>query len=66
MSLDLENKILQCVKHLEEFEEDYKGLVFEVRDLKKNIERLETERRELKRKIEGVVERVENHIRVRA
>ncbi len=66
MNSELENRILQCVKHLDEFEEDYKNLVFEVRDLKKTVERLETERRELKHKIEGVVERVENHIRVRA
>ncbi len=63
---DLENKILECVKHGDELIADYEKLVFEVRDLKKTVERLENDRMEMKRKIDSMAERVEIHLRARA
>ncbi len=63
---ELENKILECVKQGNEFLDDYESLVLQVRELKKTVERLEDERRRLRRKVESVAERVENHLRARA
>ena len=61
----LERKINKCVEHVDEFVEDYEKLIFKVRELENTVERLEKERRELRRRIEGVVERVEAHMSVR-
>lgn len=65
MISDLEKKIQKCVELTDEFAEDYGKLVFRVRELENTVERLEKERRELRRRVEGVVERVEAHMSVR-
>ncbi len=62
---NLENKILECTKHADEFINDYEKIVLEVRELKKTIERLQAERKELRRRIDDVVESVENHVNSR-
>lgn len=63
---ELEGKLLECAKLGDEFIADYEKLVFETRELRNTVRKLETERRELRRKIEGIAERVENHLRARA
>ncbi|WP_462137475.1 hypothetical protein [Candidatus Mycalebacterium sp.] len=65
MISDLEKKIQKCVSLADEFVEDYESLIFRVRELENTVERLEKERRELRRRIDGVVERVEAHMSVR-
>ncbi len=66
MSSGLESKILECVKHVDDFAGDYEALVMENRELKRKVDRLETERRELRRRVSDVSERVEAHLKVRA
>ncbi|QMU56003.1 MAG: hypothetical protein GKS04_02250 [Candidatus Mycalebacterium zealandia] len=66
MISDLEKKIQKCVNLADEFLDDYESLIFRVRELENTVERLEKERRELRRRVEGVVERVEAHMSVRS
>lgn len=63
---DLESKILECVKHADEFVDDYAKLVIEVRELKNTVDKLESERREFRQRIDSVAERVETHLKVRS
>lgn len=63
---DLESKIFECVKHASEFVDDYTKLVIEVRELKKTVEKLESEKREFRQRIDSVAERVETHLKVRS
>lgn len=66
MDSGLESTVLRCAQLAEELAEDYEDLVMENRELRNTAERSEQERREIKRRLENVLETVREHMRTRA
>lgn len=66
MNSGLESKILESVRQAEDVVRDYESLIMENRRLKNTVERLESEKREFRRKVENISERVKAHMKTRA
>jgi uncharacterized protein (UPF0335 family) len=58
----LENKIKETLSRKERLEEERKSLMDEVLLLRENAKRLETEKEEIKAKLEHIIEKIEIYL----